>query len=204
MINNINVNPISSEWKRRYSEQTADTKERLDALDKMKPKDYQLRLIKKSKIELKDGDVFVLSPRENIFFYGKILKSNIIHIAKDTFVHGKNVVFIFQNKTSNPTIDDFNPDYTKLLVMPAIVDKSYWEKGLFYIVGNNGISDNENNLNYGFYKIGINSNWYCKEDGTVLESKPEILGIYGVSTITGIASQIEKELIINPNFLNFN
>ena len=203
MVNNSNQNPIASEWKKRYSEQTDDVKKKLDALDKSNPREYQLRLIKKTKPVLQDGDVFVLSPRENVFFYGKVLKTPINHIEKDTFVHGKNVVLIFNNKTNKPTIDDFNPDYSKLLIRPAIVDNSYWNKGLFYNVGNAGISGLEKGLNYGFYKIGINSNWYCKEDGTILENKPQLLGVFGISTITGIASQIEKELIINPSLIEF-
>lgn len=203
MISNVNENPISNEWKHRYFELTADIKNKLDALDQMAPNEYQLRMIKKTKTDLLEGDVFVLSPRENIFFYGKVLKVNINHIEQDTFVHGKNVVFIFNNKTTKPTIDDFKPDYSQLLIRPAIVDASYWKKGLFYTVGNVGISDYEKNLNYGFYKIGINSNWYCKEDGTILESKPKFLGIFGIATITGIASSIEKELIINPELLKF-
>jgi len=84
------------------------------------------------------------------------------------------------------------------------VDISYWNKGLFYTVGNVGISEYEENLDYGFYRIGINSNWYCKEDGRLLEGKPKILGVYGITTMTGIALQVEKELIINPKLLKFN
>lgn len=49
MINKANENPISSEWKKRYSEQIVEIRQKLDALDQMKPKDYQLRLIKKQK-----------------------------------------------------------------------------------------------------------------------------------------------------------
>jgi len=203
MISNSNDNPISNEWKQRYSEQSAEVKKKIDAIDQMNPKEYQLRVVKKTKKELFEGDVFVLSPRENIFFYGKILKVNINNIGKDTFVHGKNVVFIFKNKTTKPTIDDFKPDYSNLLIRPTIVDNSYWNKGLFYTVGNVGISEIEKNLDYGFYKIGINSNWYCKEDGTILENKPHIVGVFGIATMTGIASQIEKELIINPALLEF-
>lgn len=55
-----------------------------------------------------------------------------------------------------------------------------------------------------FYRIGIKSDWYCKEDGTVLETKPKILGLYGITTITGIARLVEKELIINPKLLEFD
>jgi hypothetical protein len=71
-------------------------------------------------------------------------------------------------------------------------------------VGNTGVSEYEDKLDYGFLRIGIHSNRYCKEDGTVLEAEPKILEIHGVATITGIASQIEKELIINPKLLMFD
>lgn len=199
-----NENPLAKEWEKRYSEQPADIKQKLDELYQINSKKYQLRVIKKTKVKLKEGDVFVLSPRENIYFYGKVLKTNIDHKEKDTFVHGKNVVFIFKNKTTVPSIDDFKPDYSQLLIRPAIVDISYWNKGFFYNVGNTGISDYEKNLDYGFYRIGIKSDWYCKEDGTVLETKPKILGLYGITTITGIARLVEKELIINPKLLKFD
>jgi len=196
-------NPLANEWEKRYAEQPDDIKAKLDALDEMKPKDYQLNLIKRKRPSLKTGDVFVLSPRENIYFYGKVLNVNINHQTKDTFVHGKNVVFIFKNKTTKPAIDDFNPDYTQLLITPAIVDISYWNQGLFYNVGNIELSDFEKKLDYGFLKLGVHSNWYCKEDGTILKRRPKFLGIYGISTITGIASEIEEELIINPELLKF-
>lgn len=203
MVNDRIENPIASEWKKRHSDLTEEVKNKLEALEKLKPKEYQLRLIKKTKPVLQEGDVFVLSPRENVYFYGKVLRVNIDHIEKDTFVHGKNVVFIFNNKTTKQTIDDFEPDYSKLLIRPCIVDVSYWNKGLFFNVGKTEISDFEKKINYGFYKIGINSNWYCKEDGTVLDYKPDLVGIFGITTINGIASQIEKEIIINTDLLNF-
>jgi hypothetical protein len=194
-------NPIADEWIKLYSQQPDEIKEKLDALDKMRPKDYQLRVIKKTKPELKNGDVFIISPREEIYFYGKVLKANINHISGDTFVQGKHLVFIFKNKTKKPTIDDFNPDYSQLLIRPSIVDDIYWNKGLFYNVGNAAISKSENELDYGFLKIGIKSNIYCKEDGILLEKKPELLGVFGVSTINGIASKVEQQLIINPELL---
>lgn len=201
ILKNINDNPISNEWKKRYFEQSVDVQKKLDALDKMNPKEYQLRVIKKTKNKISDGDVFLLSPRENKFFYGKVLKANIDHLEKDEFIHGKNLVFILKCKTTKITIDDYKPDYTKLLIMPTIVDNSYWNKGFFYTVGNVAITEDEKTLDYGFYKIGVNSGWYCKEDGRIIENKPMILGTYGIATITGVASKIEKELIINSDLL---
>lgn len=184
-------NPIADEWKELFSKQPDEIKEKLDTLDKMNPNEYQLRVIKKNKPTLKEGDVFVLSPRENVYFYGKILKANITNNNNDTYVQGKNLVFLFRNKT----------DYSQLLIRPSIVDVSYWNKGLFFNVGNLPITKSEKQLDYGFLKIGSKSNFYCREDGTILKKKPELLGIFGISTITGIASKIEKELIIYPDLL---
>ena len=63
-----NENRLAKEWEKRYSEQPADIKQKLDELYQINPKKYQLRVIKKTKVKLKEGDVFVLSPRENIYF----------------------------------------------------------------------------------------------------------------------------------------
>lgn len=202
MLGKKKVNPIADEWKLLYAQQSDKVKEKLDALDNMKPKDYQLKVIKKTKQEIKDGDVFILSPRDNIYFYGKVLKANISHISNDIFVQGKHLVFIFKNKSKNPSIDEFSTDYSELLIRPTIVDISYWNKGLFFNVGNIPITEAEKGMDYGFLKIGIKSNTYYKEDGTVMNNKPEMLGIFGISTITGVASKVEQQLIINPDLLN--
>jgi len=195
----INENPLSNAWKKRYSEQPEDIKNKLDELKQLNVKEYQLRLIKRTKPILQDGDVFVLSPRENLFFYGKILKANIMHVNNDIFIQGKNVAFIFKSRTDKPTIENYKPDYLELLIGPFIVDISYWNKGLFYNVGNVDISDYEQELDYGFYSLGKME--YLKEDGTKLGKKPQILGTYGIITISGVASQIERELIIDETLL---
>jgi hypothetical protein len=202
IIKNINDNPLSNVWKKRYSSQPIEIQRKLDILDELKPKEYQLNVIKKSKMELKNGDVFLLSPRENIFFYGKVVTAYINHLEKDPFIHLKNLVFIFNCKTNNLEIDSYKQDYQNLLIPPVIVDISYWNKGYFYNVGNVGISNVEENLDYGFYSIGKQN--YYKEDGSLLVDRPGILGTYGISTITGVASKIEKELIINSKLLDFN
>lgn len=201
MLKNKKNNPIAEEWRKVYDKQTEDVKNKLDALNNMKPSDYQLKIIKKTNPEIKDGDIFILSPRENIYFFGRVLKANIEHVNNDIFVQGKHLVFIFKAKTSNPTLDVFNADYSELLIRPSIVDVSYWNKGYFFNIGNIKVTEYEKKLDYGFIKIGIKTDYYCKEDGTVLNCKPEILGVFGVTTITGIASKIEQQIILDSNLL---
>jgi len=203
MLYDINDNPIANNWDAKYAAQPLEIRNKLDALDEMKAKDYQLRLIKRKRMEINEGDVFVLSPREGIYFYGKVMKTNIISVDNDSFIEGMNVAFFFKNKTVRVSIDDYSPDYNNLLIMPAIVDKSYWSQGLFYNVGNAPITAEEQNLDYGFCDIGWNGLRYCNVKGEIMKREPKILSIYGISTITGIAAKIERELIMNPDILKF-
>lgn len=202
LIKGINENPISSRWKMRLTEQPDDVQLKIKELDEANPKDYQLKVIKKSKIKPKEGDVFLVSPREGIYYYGRVLKTEIKHITNDTFIHGKSVVFIFKSKTKTLDLANYSPNYDELLIGPEIVDATYWTKGLFYTIANISIDKHEKELDYGFYSIVKGK--FFKENGYELKHQPSLLGTYGIATITGIARNIEKELIINPGLLKFD
>ena len=200
-LEGINDNPLSARWKKRFSEQSIEIQNKLKQLDTIGVKDYQLKVIKKSKIEPKDGDIFVLSPREGIFFYGRVLKANIEHVTKDSFIHGKHVIVIFKCRTKSLDISNYYANYNDLLTGPDMVDNTYWTKGLFLTIGNIENEMFESELDYGFYSIGKCK--YFKENGHELDHQPKVLGIYGIATIAAIARNIEKELIMNPDLLVF-
>ncbi|MCL2816864.1 MAG: Imm26 family immunity protein [Clostridiales bacterium] len=198
-----NKNLARLKWEERYDRQPQEIK---DKLDNFRNSDFQLRMIKRKRPELNVGDVFLLSPREDIYFYGKLLKTNIKTVHKDTFVEGKYTVFIFKCKTNRITLDDFAPNYDDLLIDPCIVDVAYWQRGFFYNVGNIPLTDFEKSLDYGFYNLPIfpgQDGWFCTEEGERLNRQPRIFGIHGITTITGVASEIEQELIINPALVDF-
>lgn len=200
-MNSSNESPVYLEYKKRYDMQPKEIKEKLD---NFRNADYQLRVIKKTRPKINIGDIFILSPRENIYFYGKVFKTNIKTKNNDTFVEGKQSIFIHKCKSSQISIDNFNPNYDNLLISPAIVDISYWQKGFFFTIGNLPLTDIENTLDYGFYKFGIHGirdGWFCTEEGDKLNHQPRIKGIYGVATITGISAEIEKEIIMDPLLL---
>lgn len=200
-MNPFSENPISLKYKKRYDEQPQSIKDKLDSFRNF---DYQLRVIQKTTSKINIGDVFLLSPRENIYFYGKVLKTNIKTINNDTFVEGKQTVFIHRCRTSQISLDNFKSNYNDLLISPSIVDISYWRKGFFYTIGNLPLTDVEKNLDYGFYKFGIQGirdGFFCTEEGEKLNHQPRINGIYGIATITGIAAEIEKEIIMEPSLV---
>ncbi len=197
----VDDNPLSSRWMKRFAELPDDIQLQLNELKGKDPRDYQFRVIKKTRDKPKEGDVFLVRPREGIYFYGRVHKTEIEHIANDTFINGKNMVFIFENKTTSLDLSEYSPNYDKILVGPEIVDDSYWRRGFFFTIANIPIDEYEKNLDYGFYSFGRGG--FYKEDGRKLLHQPRFMGTYGIATITGIAYKIEKELIINPQLLNF-
>lgn len=201
-LETMNDNILSREWERKYEEQDERGKEQIDMLRKSKPKDYQLKVIKRKRIKPESGDVFLLSPREDIYFYGKVLKANIDHIkGSNSFMHGGNVVFIFKCKNNKISMDGYKPNYDDLLIRPAVVPDTYWSQGYFYTIDNIALDEFEKQLDYGFYKMDMDE--YFTATGELLEKQPKYFGGHGITTITGIAYKISFELIINPSLLEF-
>lgn len=75
---NINDNPVSKRWKKRYSEQPKEVQKELDKLKDTPTQEYQLEKISNQKIkEVRTGDIFLLSPRKGIYFYGRVINDKI-------------------------------------------------------------------------------------------------------------------------------
>ena len=197
----MNTNLIALRRKERFESLNLEIQKELDDFYDTKAATHQLKVIKKSRSIPKVGDVFLVSPREGIYFYGKVLISNIVRKVPDSFVEGKHVVFIFKGNTHEKNIDKYMPDYSNLLIPPAIVGDEYWKKGYFHTIANIPLTEEEKKLDFGFYSIHFKGNFFCKETGELLDKEPKLLGMHGITTISGIGLEIEEELIINPSLL---
>jgi hypothetical protein len=73
--------------------------------------------------------------------------------------------------------------------------------GYFMTIGNEEISEEEKNLDYGFFDEITNT--FCKETGEVIDHVPEILArpYTELTTPLGIVAAIETEFIINPDLI---
>lgn len=198
------LNAIAKGWIEREESLPEDKKRALEELENMNWKEFQFKVIKRKKPEIKDGDIFVLSPKDGVYFYGRVLKSDIDHIHKSSFIQGKHVIFVFKAKTREISMDNLKIDYNELLINPSIVDISYWNKGYFFNIGNIELSKEEKEVDYGFIDSGIFFDKFVKANGEELNHQPKILGMYGISTMTGIAREVQRELIISPELLEFN
>lgn len=191
-LTHMHDNVLSRRWQERYSKQPPEIQKKLDELDEEDPEEYQLKVIKRKRIIPKTGDVFLVNPVQDLYFYGIVLNDNINNINGDE----QSVIMIFKSKTREQTMDNFILDFDNILIGPCIVAKGYWSKGYFYNIAR---LDSIMKIDYGFYDV-IDGKYYDEYE-VELKHTPKYLGLFGVSTITGIAYKIKQELIIDNSLL---
>ena len=130
-LKDINNNPLSRRWKKRYNEQPSDIKKMLDELSNQEFVQYQLNVIKRKRVIPRKGDIFLVNPKESLYFFGVVINDNVSNINGE----GLYVVMIFRNKAESLIDTNFVVDYENLLIDPSIVGKEYWSKGYFYNIG---------------------------------------------------------------------
>lgn len=198
----IKDNILANRRKMRYQEQTIETKAKIDRLYNANINDYQLKVIKRRRIYPQIGDVFKINPKNDIILYGIVINNHINNINGDDLI----LILIFRENVSIETINEDN--FSKnLLIPPQIVGREYWTRGYFYNI------DMKKNLNINgriaFYDIFdkkyydeygnelLSGKTYLDKYGHEFKFEPELVGSYGVCTISGIAHEINEELIIN-------
>lgn len=194
-IEEMNNNPLSRRRKERYQALPEDIKKKLEELDKQDPREYQLKVIKRKRLTPKKGDIFLVSPRESLYFYGLVMKENVNNINGE----GLSTVMIFRDKAMSVEDTNFTPNFKNLLIPPAMVGREYWTRGYFYNICHT--EESFGCISYGFYNISKGK--YCNEYEQEIPEPEDLrsVGVYGVSTIIGIASEINQELIMGSSLL---
>lgn len=187
-LKNMNENPLSKRWEQRYREQTYEVQKKLDELDEMLVNDYQLKIIKRKRVYPQKGDVFLLNPKGDIYFWGVVINNHINNINGEDLL----LVLIFNERTSLDEEKNFVVNVDNLLIKPSIVGKGYWTRGYFYTIDNIDLQGLE--IDYGFYDI-IDAKYYDEYENE-MDHVPKLLGVFGVSTISGIAYNVNWEMII--------
>ena len=91
-VSEINNNPLAREWEERYSNLPEDKKRKIDELKNMLVTEYQLKVIKRSRIYPEIGDIFKVNPKDDIFYYGIVINNHI------TSIYGKDLL-VFMERT---------------------------------------------------------------------------------------------------------
>ena len=163
-----------------------------------------LRLKRARKPVFSDGDIFVLSPVEGMYLYGRILQAKINNPDDDWMSEGM-LVFIFKTKSRDKSPDNFKLDYGNVLIGPEVVPRQYWTCGFFETVGNIPLTQEEKKLDYGFFNWDLDREIGCfmKPSGKIILHEPKFLEQYGICTLSGIYSEIIFKSILDPELLQF-
>lgn len=180
-------------WKERKAKLSPEINSKLDELEQKGYMTDELVFIQRKRPKLQRGDVFVVQPRKNIYFYGLIL-----NVVSTPSCNCKIFACIFKNITHEKNMDNFRPDFNNLLLPPMLLIKEPWTSGYFFNVGRINLDEIEVPT-YGFYHD--NTNCIVSDLNERLNYYPSLIGLLMYSGIGGVACDIESELIINPNLL---
>ena len=185
-LKTINNNIISNEWDKRYDNLLPEIKEKLDLLEKSKPREYLFKKKKNDKSYPDVGTVFEMVTPQNIIINGLVINNNINSILGRDLI----TIIIFKLSTEIASMEKMNICSEEILIPPMIITSELWTKGYAKNIGNI-IYDLK--VEYSFYDV-ITRKFFT--DKGEIDEKKGMTGIYGVSTVNGLSRQIQRELII--------
>ena len=110
----------------------------------------ELIAMKRSLAYPQEGDVFTLQPQKNIFYYGKVIRTNLK--SADSFINGMTLIYIYDCFSNGKVVPE-HFDEEELLIAPIIVNNQLWIKGYFETIDNVPVSEKEINLEFGFWDL---------------------------------------------------
>lgn len=154
------------------------------------PFDYLISM-KKSNKKPQEGDVFVLQPIKDMFYYGKVIQTNLRSV--DSFINGMTLIYIYMYCSINKEMPN-DLENEELLIPPVIVNHQPWRKGYFETIGNVGVSENEKNIDFSFWDICREK--YVDINGQVimLDSEPKYRSIYGLGSYGIVGKDVQRAL----------
>lgn len=183
-------NPLTRRRKAEEDSCSVEQRKKLDDLKNMHWKEYSLKKIKKQKITPKQGDVFLISPKENMFFYGVVVQEKPALIDNDDYW----VVFILREPIVSEVTNEIPElDLYNVLIEPQIVMDYFWNNGFFYNIGQIEIPED---LDFGFYDVREPEGFVDKH-GNHVDSNPTIWGGYWLVTFDGFGRKINRGIILS-------
>lgn len=188
-------NPILNASKARYEQQPQEVQSVLDKIRDIDYEKYQLQVIKKKRPRLEKGDLFLLNPFGNVYFYGIVLNAEISNVMGDGLI----TICILKKYTHSIEEANIHELFTEkdILLKPSAVIKAYWTRGYFYNIGR---VEKLPEINYGFYDMAHDI--YVDDFGKKLSEMPNITTYFSLVTMEGIIWNLYYELVIDHSFLS--
>jgi hypothetical protein len=146
-----------------------------------------------SRKQRKEGEVFVIQPSKDLFFYGKVIKTQIQ--LSDPIMNGGHLIYIFNHSSKTLEMPEYlNPN--NLLIPPQIINNQGWSKGYFKTLGIQQVTDEERQIDFGFFDIV--SKGFVNEEGVRLNCKPKVYGDFGLGSYGTVSFVLKK--VLDPTF----
>jgi hypothetical protein len=141
----------------------------------------------------KEGEVFVIQPSKGLFFFGKVIRTKIQ--LSDPIMNGGHLIYIFNYSSESLVMPEYlNPN--NLLIPPQIINNQGWSKGYFKTLGIQKVTDEERQIDYGFFDIV--SKGYVNEEGVPMNRKPKVYGDFGLGSYGTVAYGLKE--VLDPSF----
>ena len=145
--------------------------------------------MKKSYKKPQVGDVFVLQPLKDNFYFGKVIKTNISSV--DSFVNGMTLIYIYKTYSSNKMmIPDLENE--ELLIAPMIVNNQPWRQGYFETLCNISVSDREKNMDFAFWDVLREI--FVDINKQPVKKKPKYWSDFGLGSYGVIGKEVQKAI----------
>lgn len=200
----LDYNPCRRKYDERLSKFSQEQQKKIAEIGddvNMSPKLIKLKRDRKP-VEVNVGDVFLVSNKEGIHFYGKVIQRVNTKHPKYHWSEKCFVVFIFNCVTKEKNFINYYPNYNDYLCGPMLMDSSYWEKGYLEIIGNIPLTKEEKKLDIGFFDgDSKNGGTFIDAQGKILSHFPKFYEHTGFVTPWGITMELSIAYIISPTLL---
>lgn len=138
----------------------------------------QLLPMCRSRKKPKAGDVFVVQPEKDIFYFGKVIQTDIV--SSDSFINGMSLIYIY-NRRSSQKIMSLGIETEELLIPPIVVNNQPWVKGYFETIGFKPVTVSEEQIDYGFWHV-------------LLSRVPKYASIFGLGSYGIVGKEVQKAI----------
>jgi hypothetical protein len=149
-----------------------------------------LRVLKRSRKVPLPGDVFVLSPREGLFLFGRVIRTDLPRGKAP--MPGAYLVYVYGHRS-----DDMQPDPAELrpdalLLPPLFINRMPWTKGYLHTVANWPLTDDELVEQHCFRRAGPER--YFDEERNELPGPSEPCGDWALYSYASLDDRVSDAL----------
>ena len=151
----------------------------------------ELIAMDKSTRQPSDGDIFVVQPKHNYYYFAKVIKTDIEGLNLN--FKGMNLVYLYNCHGTSMEVPSELDQY-KLLLAPTVVSASGWKNGYFKTIANQAVTKAEKSLDFGFFDNYEKKDVYLNLEGEPLDHVPRYSDFNGLSSYRSIGREMHRVL----------